>query len=112
MIMMVMAIRMKAAAMNGTTTSAKLAMRLTPPKITTDSSSATTMPMPSLSACTDSRPMNWPSSGPHRAPPRQALMMLSAMALACTPGIRKPAAMMVATAKARAYHFRPMAFSM
>ena len=41
-----------------------------------------------------------------------ALMMLSAMALACTPGIRKPAAMIVAMAKASAYHFRPMAFSM
>ncbi|KAG1530090.1 hypothetical protein G6F50_017552 [Rhizopus delemar] len=109
---MTMAIRMKPAAMNGTTTSAKLAMRLTPPKIPTPRSRATTMPMPSFRACTDSMPKAWPSSGPHSAVPRQALMMLSAMALACTPGIRKPAAMIVAMAKASAYHFRPMAFSM
>ena len=70
----------------------------------------------SLAGCETSeataRPMNCPSSGPHGAPPRQALMMLSAIALACTPGIRKPAAIIVARAKASAYRFRPIAFSM
>ena len=99
-------------AMNGTTTSAKLAMRLTPPKMITASMQATRMPMPSLAASRIGRPIHCPSIAPHRLVPRQALMALSAMALACTPGIKKPVAMMVATAKVSAYHFRPMAFSM
>ncbi len=92
--------------MNGTMTSAKLAMRLTPPKMIRPSSAATPRPIHSF------RLPAPPTLAQASAPVHSTLTALSAMALACTPGSRKPAAMTVATANAMAYHFRPMAFSM
>ena len=104
-IITITAIRMKASAMNGTTTSAKVAMRLMPPKMISASTAATPRPIHSFSA--PAPPTASQAPAPHRT-----LLALSAMALACTPGSSRPVAMTVATAKVTAYHFRPIAFSM
>ena len=70
------------------------------------------MPMPSLNANVASIPNHWPDRSGQTVVALQKLAAPSAMALACTPGIRKPAAAMVASANAHAYHFRPRPFSM
>ena len=101
------AIRMKARAMNGTTSSAKAAMRLMPPKMIRPSRVATPRPIHSLSMLAP--PLASQNAAP---PPHSTLLALSAMALACTPGSSRPVATTVATANATAYHFRPIAFSM
>ena len=49
-IITITAIRMKASAMNGTTTSANVAMRLMPPKMISASTAATPRPIHSFSA--------------------------------------------------------------
>ena len=84
---------MYARAMNGTTNSAKRAMRLTPPKMMKPSARTT------------------PVAVTVGAMP-QALPRPAAMPLACTPGRKKPVATMVTIANSHAYHFCPIAFSM
>ena len=80
-------------------------MRLMPPKMIRASIAATATPIHSF------RPPAPPKAS--QPPPlHSTLLALSAMALACTPGSSSPVATMVARAKAIAYHFRPMAFSM
>ena len=84
---------MYASAMNGTTISAKRAIRLTPPKMIAPSAITT-----SAALTVGATP--------------QALCTPTAIPFACTPGSSKPVARTVATANVSAYHFWPMAFSM
>jgi len=79
--------------MNGTTNSAKRAMRLTPPKMMKPSATATTSALTQVGT-------------------PQAVFMPWAMLLACTPGSSSPEAITMTMAKIQAYHFWPIAFSM
>jgi hypothetical protein len=79
--------------MNGTTTCAKCAMRLTPPKMMKPS--ATTMPAAVTLGATP-----------------QAVFSPSAMLFACTPGSKRPVASTVDSANSHAYQRWPIAFSM
>ena len=78
--------------MKGTTTSAKVAIRLTPPKMMKPRAMART-----AAVTLGSMP--------------SAVFRLSAIEFACTPGSSRPVAITVAIAKVQAYHFMPSPFS-